>query len=135
MISEDLAWAAGFLDGEGCFTINGAAGGRSVQPLIAVTQVRRKPLDKLAEMFGGNVRPQRHRQGHTYFQWVITGSRLTVMIPLVLPYLVLKKDEAQAILDFAQTTVRRNGTRITPQEAEIRENSIQALALARGRNS
>lgn len=44
-----LAWAAGFLEGEGSF---GAHGGT---PRVSAGQVQKEPLDRLAAMFGGHM--------------------------------------------------------------------------------
>jgi hypothetical protein len=50
----DLAWAAGFIDGEGCIRITaGDRGGMNVG--LTITQKSRIPLDHFVSIFGGNV--------------------------------------------------------------------------------
>lgn len=75
---EELAWCAGFLDGEGNFGYapatyirkDGTKGpGRFV---IQVAQVRQEPLKRLEESLGGKVRgPYKSNQPNRqpYFQW------------------------------------------------------------------
>jgi len=46
---KDICWAAGFLEGEGCFSLNG----RRVR--IDVGQVQKEPLDRLKGLFGGSI--------------------------------------------------------------------------------
>ena len=62
----DLAWAAGFLEGEGCFTYCG----HSQQ--VIVTQNEKDPLFRLQEMFGGSVRPRTDKNTN---RWYVAGSR------------------------------------------------------------
>ena len=46
----DLAWAAGFLEGEGSFTIQSNG-----KHYVQAPQVQREPLDRLRAMFGGSI--------------------------------------------------------------------------------
>ena len=47
-LTQKLHWAAGFLEGEGCFhSINSAT--------VAATQVQREPLERLLDLFGGKI--------------------------------------------------------------------------------
>lgn len=48
IIETDAAWAAGFLDGEGCFSIRVA--GDSFHPIVEASQVDPRPLLKLQQM-------------------------------------------------------------------------------------
>lgn len=68
--ARDLEWAAGFLEGEGCFK-----GGKGTQH-VQVLQVNPDPLQRLVGLFGGHV-SLRVRTGkhHSIHQWEITGSR------------------------------------------------------------
>jgi hypothetical protein len=45
----DIAWAAGFLEGEGSFVANRGT------PVVVCPQVQREPLDRLQRMFGGTI--------------------------------------------------------------------------------
>ena len=69
----DLAWAAGFLEGEGSFC-------RSLdRPRLVATQVNREPLDKLSSMFGGSVRgplkfPSSPRSS-PHYRWELVGTK------------------------------------------------------------
>jgi hypothetical protein len=67
----DLHWAAGFLEGEGCFSQN-----KGSQVIVGV-QVQREPLERLQRLFGGvvKVRASRistHRPRHV---WRVCGAR------------------------------------------------------------
>jgi hypothetical protein len=68
---RQLEWAAGFLDGEGYF--KGVADMR-----LTVAQTQKWPLEKLQDMFGGNLRfCKRNNQNPRwadYWEWSIFGS-------------------------------------------------------------
>ena len=68
----DVAWAAGFLEGEGSFF---AQAGKWAQ--VSATQVQREPLDRLASFFGGRVweRKSRRVSWQPTHWWRICGPR------------------------------------------------------------
>lgn len=76
---RDLAWAAGFLDGEGCFFRH--CKGREARGLgytvaLEAAQVQKWPLELLHTMFGGSlsIYHQRSKQGE-YWKWRVYGPR------------------------------------------------------------
>ena len=48
----DIHYVAGFLEGEGSFSIRG-----KVDPAVSATQADREPLEKLSALFGGHIYP------------------------------------------------------------------------------
>ena len=92
--SSDLHWAAGFLEGEGCFSLNHKPIGC---PIVSAAQVDSEPLTRLREFLGGSigsVNGKGNRQGH--FVWQISGARARgVMLTL---YKLLSHRRQQAIL-------------------------------------
>ncbi len=69
--TADIAWAAGFLEGEGSF------GCPRVAPQIQAAQVNREPLERLQRIFGGAIYACRARspKGRAYFMWNLNGTR------------------------------------------------------------
>ena len=61
----DLAWAAGFLEGEAAF--NGQR--------IVATQKFIEPLTKLQHHFGGRIRQGNGRKSPLIFVWTVSGAR------------------------------------------------------------
>lgn len=62
-----LAWAAGFLEGEGCF----------LSSRVHAPQVNREPLERLTRLFGGGIyltRPK-VRRWNECFRWHVSGTR------------------------------------------------------------
>jgi hypothetical protein len=103
-----IAWAAGFLDGEGCFALSKNSGKgcheTTKSPVLHASQTRTVPLDRLVELFGGTVRPFRVTSaGSLSYQWCLTGSQLVPILEELIPHLVLKQGEARAVLAYAKT--------------------------------
>src|SRR5215472_5877824 len=50
---EELAWAAGFFEGEGSFTLNRSRLQPRPQPHLTISQVERAPLERFMAAIGG----------------------------------------------------------------------------------
>ena len=74
---KDLAWAAGFIEGEGTFTTCDRGPRTNLLLKLSVTQVQREPLDRLARYFGGRIRcVDDGRPGCLpRHEWYVTGAR------------------------------------------------------------
>jgi hypothetical protein len=71
--------------------------------MVSAAQLRKSPLDRLSSLFGGNVNPM-NRQGEFYaWQWNRYGHQARFLLESILPYLVLKQDEAQDLIDYLDT--------------------------------
>ena len=68
MSLTDYAWAAGFLEGEGCFRKNGGS------QCVVVPQVNMEPLVRLQAWFGGRI-GRTHTREFPINTWTVTGSR------------------------------------------------------------
>lgn len=132
----ELAWAAGFLDGEGCFGLHKTTGKNlhptTRSPWLSVSQKRKGPLEKLAQMFGGNIHAQVIQGGKFHaWQWCRTGACLTEIIPVLMPHLVLKHREAAIVLSYAETVKRRGRVAIPDEVLTLRARLIEEMAAER----
>lgn len=120
MTEVDLAWAAGFIDGEGCINItkryakyhqgNGGKLYHSVS--LSANQISKEPLLKLQEMFGGKIRatkPIGNRRPS--FGWIIYTKAARDALALMLPYFRVKGTEAKMVL-----TLNFSSDRLTEEE-------------------
>ena len=88
---RELEWAAGFLEGEGCFS-----GSRS---LISASQSSREPLDRLQGLFGGSIGQYAYtsswRKGgkKAYWLWTVTGSRARGVMMTLYSLLTIRRKE------------------------------------------
>lgn len=94
----DLAWAAGFFDGEGHIV---EYKGRPTQ--LTVAQKDDKPLRKLKRLFSSGriyYREFKLKSGKDswIYTWAVTGKAVPTILELMLPYLCVKKQEAEGAL-------------------------------------
>jgi hypothetical protein len=122
-----LAWAAGFLDGEGHFGltrwVSRTSGRPSHQVVIDAAQVKRAPLDRLAELFGGRVRLGKNWCGPIYC-WRLNGQHAYRAGVALLPYVVGKRRHVELLVEFGKG-LGPKGQRI-PDELFARREAIYA---------
>lgn len=140
MKQTDLAWAAGFLDGEGSVRVRRLPGATAGRPTfyglaLSASQVERGPLDKLREMFGGAIHLQQPSQRQSanaspYYNWMVTGRTAAAAIRIMLPYFTLKLERARLGLEF-QSHVRTKTGRIPirPEELALRELYFEKMRV------
>lgn len=93
---RDLAWAAGFLEGEGSFF---AQEGKYAQ--VTATQVQLEPLERLVSMFGGRVwhRKSRGPRCSPTGWWRVSGSRARGVAMTLFAFMSpRRKDQIRAML-------------------------------------
>lgn len=98
----DIAYLAGFLEGEGCFHTNAAK--YKVAQVDAV-QVNKEPLEYIRERFGGSLRPRKaQREGQSdFWVWQVNGARAREVIRLVYPMLSQRR-KTQADVAISKCT-------------------------------
>jgi len=109
--SHKVAWAAGFMDGEGSFMIakQTTRGYGQLYVRVSADQVRQGPLEVLVELFGGHIyKRDTPNYGITY-SWVIQSNIAAVAVQELLPYLVLKQRQGEIVLEFQQLIKQGRG--------------------------
>lgn len=121
---EEIAWAAGFVDGEGHFGYRRRSGERGT-PVFCVSQVRPEPLERLARVLGlGRVLgPYLNNSPNSqpYYRIEIQGFRVTQQVIAILwNYLSFPKQEqaVKVLLEARRihTLPTRRGKRDTVYE-------------------
>lgn len=123
----DVAWCAGFLDGEGSFLLSKVTGTDRRKATISADQIEREPLDKLARTIGGTVSGpvRRTSAGSPIYRWIMRGD-LRVSLPLLLPHLVVKRRRAELILEHAKTFSRTH-SRGVPEHVLTQRKAIEIM--------
>lgn len=107
----ELAWAAGFIDGEAAITLTYSPDWNYTGLVLRVTQSDQRPLARLVEMFGGQVRG--HFSGvlarRSHFIWMLTGPKALAVMEAVRPYLRVKDKHADVALAFGRDCMQRTG--------------------------
>lgn len=93
----DLAYTAGFLDGEGCFIWNNTV-------CVEVKTTYPKILHWLKKKYGGSFRLCKPKCGNAraQFHWRICGQEATELCKMVLPYLREKHYQALTLIQVMQ---------------------------------
>lgn len=134
----DIAWAAGFFDGEGSISIRfgkmGVSreyGRRTYTLFLRASQVDRAPLDKFVRIFEcGNVGGARQSTSRRapYFDWCTSGKSAGRILRLMLPHLTVKRERADLALQFqARVEMSRAGRskigyRLSDEEMALRDS-------------
>jgi hypothetical protein len=99
MDTNDLIYAAGFIDGEGCFTTVGNRGFR-----LTISSVDKSILQWFQEKFKGNVNNQflpKNPKHNMAWKWVLCRKEdLATFTLAVLPYMKLKKSQAEIMVKY-----------------------------------
>lgn len=134
MTPVDVAWAAGFFDGEGCVHIHKDqhrydTNLASYKLTASVSGRNRAALDRFAELFGGRVRlsPKRAYPGVPFFQLQLNTESASAALKAMLPYLTNKHDVAALAVEFQDWyAASRTRSRAMPEARRARAEVYKA---------
>lgn len=93
--TKSLAWAAGFLEGEGHFGMSGGSA------MVSATQASMQPLERLQGLFGGAV-----GKGSTskitkkqMYRWTLSGPQATGLMMTLYSVMSSRHDQVKRALD------------------------------------
>ena len=129
---QDKAYLAGIIDGEGCFNVQRAFKKHPTHSIqhsgvLDIYQSNRSFLESLQILWGGLGSICSHKVGSlsnkTCFRWAITSKQLARILPHVIPYLRIKKNQAEALVELDKTKRARGirGERLSEAEIEYRD--------------
>lgn len=119
---EDLIYFAGLIDGDGCFfiskrTLPTATGLTQYQLKLQVHCINESFIDDLHAVFGGVKVVYRRKSPRRFLYGVeFTGKLLTHMCELLIPYLRLKKENAENMLEMRNTYNGTGGNIVVPDD-------------------
>lgn len=114
----DLAYAAGYIDGDGCFYIGTYETSNETiyEYSIQVCSVKKGSTDWLKKTFGGNIRikeaPGNRKVPHV---WTIKGEESLKFAKAIHPYLAEKQMECSIYIEFAWTIISNNFQPLTSE--------------------
>jgi len=115
---EKWAWFAGLIDGEGTFCIVLPTKGRGAEVSLRIAMKHGPIIKFLLLLFGGAYSICR-RGSSLYWYYAITGKRLVEILPNIIPYLIVKRREAELVLEAWEN--RYNLDRLREIKEELRE--------------
>lgn len=137
--SHQLAWAAGFMDGDGFITIQTRNTKHKEKTYtgmylrVGACQASLLPLQKLQQLFGGSIREKNSGPNpHNYnrkpqWVWTLSTQEAKNALEQLLPYLVHKREVAILGLEF-QETMSDNKKPLSPDIVEKREKLKSQVA-------
>lgn len=137
-----IAYLAGLIDGEGCLYIGNVKQGKygtgyQWHSMLKIASCDEALIIWLENTFGGS-KDSRYRwtskQKFTrpVYNWQATGPMLDYLLPLVKPYLIIKKNQCDVMLRYRLTSKNIGSQRLSP---EINEQRLQLMAEMRNFNS
>jgi hypothetical protein len=139
----DLARLAAYVDGEGQISINAYhmthRNGRRSQHTRAVIKVSNSDIrliDWITNLVGvgtihANMRTKRadERNWKPVYNWTCQNAKACQVIEAVLPYLILKRDQAEAVLAHQRLILTRTNRRfgIPPENLEQRMHLVSRV--------
>ena len=136
LTTEILAYLAGIFDGEGWVHINKTSSPRSmklwerVTPNFAlncgITNSHKGVLEIFQKLFGGSIYD---RTAFRIYDYRIDRRMAAEMLNKLLPYLVIKKEQARIAVEF-QETLYATGKTVSKEKLEYRDfvyNKIKSL--------
>lgn len=130
--TTDIAYFAGYFDGEGCIVVTTVHPERAKQSYrldVSVTGIVKAPIERFHQAFGGTLVPYPGYSNSSttrrpIFRWAVQGKDAIQFLSYVLPYLVVKREQALVALTFPWHP-RRGKTGLSDEDrtkrGEIRE--------------
>lgn len=139
MKEKDLAWAAGFIDGEGCIRIierntKRAPFSKTYHFEISASQTVLKPLEKLQKLFGGTIRTHvfpgrgKNKARVPCYLWSSsTANEAIKTIELLLPYFEVKEEEGRIMLKYFKYFDKNRITKKLTEEIHLGRQEAHRL--------
>lgn len=111
---DDLAYAAGFIDGEGCFSV-----GKNWKIAVSCANTDRPIVEWLCANFGGSfcrngtrLKKPTHRR---IYAWQVVSRGADRFCKTIAPYLKVKTEQALLLIAIQQTIMKNGGKRLSPE--------------------
>ncbi len=138
----EIAYLAGLIDGEGCIYIGHTKQGKygngyQWHSMLKITSCDEEVIVWLENTFGGS-KDSRYRwtskQKFTrpVYNWQATGQMLDYLLPIVKPYLIIKKKQCDVMIRYRLTSKNIGSKRLPP---EVNEQRLVLLSELRNLNS
>ena len=112
MTTNELYWAAGFIEGEGCFLY--PPGGTQI---VEVRQVQKEPLERLAHIFNTHGSVISGKRDSRIWRWTISGCKARgIMMTL---YLLMSPKRQNKIREILQAWKKAPGSGAWKRKKEI----------------
>ncbi len=131
--AELIAYCAGLFDGEGCIHIARISTKKrslTFQLVCKVSMSSLPVLELLMARYGGSIRAESQSATHNKYglvhSWAISSSNAVMFLTQLLPYLVVKREQAELALLFQSRKLRG---RVTKTEEALALEEAQYILM------
>ena len=133
-----LSYAAGYIDGDGCFYV-GKYRSKNIdvyEQSIQIVSVKKPVLEEFQINFGGSIREKPFKPNHkTAYCWTIKGYDSIVLCNQILPYMVEKIYQNNLFISFYNLIEFNNFRTVNPQIINQRNDIIFNIRMDKHMNN
>jgi hypothetical protein len=128
----ELAYIAGFFDGEGCVGIRKPSKTATHSAYATIGQNRPEVLRQIQVQFGGNLRyaPQNH-----VWNYQLSARKAIAFLKAIEPYTIVKKQEILLVLQAFEEMTFNKKAGVPKHLTELRERNRLAVILSRSQHT
>jgi hypothetical protein len=138
----DLSYMAGLVDGEGNISLSwvGCVGKQNLHPNIAIANSNRDVLEWVLIVVGWggiSTKPRNNPKWKDAYSWRINGHLAIQFAKALLPYLKIKRIQAETLIEFEKTIQLKEFRHKLPPEVRAERERIKAkmtILNMRGKN-
>lgn len=105
-MDEELlwAWAAGLVDGEGCFCLTLYRNQNTILPLVSIIMTDKPTLLEIQRIFkAGSITVRAPKAGlKQQYHYTLLGAEIFPIVRRLLPYLRTKSKQAELMIEFGE---------------------------------
>jgi hypothetical protein len=118
LTERELAYIAGIVDGEGTVHISGSSGKKTCYPIVGIGMTHQGVIEWLADKWKVTIAtlPRRNPRWLPQFVVRLSGKRAQLLCRLILPFLIVKRRQAELVIEFPMEARIAPGVKIANTE-------------------
>ncbi|MGF6692968.1 hypothetical protein M2318_003045 [Metapseudomonas resinovorans] len=123
----DLAYLAGLIDGEGCFSIQKTPAASRYFPILSVGMTHHPTMQWYTDKLGAllDTIPPEHDGYLPKLRARVSGKRLVALCALLVPFLITKREQAEEVVRFGETYIPQGMRKAHPEWVYRKREVIQ----------
>ena len=119
---EEITYLAGIIDGEGTIYLQRLIRNSYINwyPRFQIVNTNVNLMMWIHKTFGGHLygkdRSNHNKNWKYQYEWCTNRKIIDLLLPKILPYLIVKKEQAELMLEFRKTFVKKYGRSKIPKD-------------------
>lgn len=126
---KDLAWIAGFFDGEGCICLIRYGMQGTYNMIVSVSQSNPDVLEYIRDHFGGHINVRTNTSGRLHYTLGFRRSEKQHFLLSILPFSKIKTEQIKVALQFLEFFESRRSSIWTPAMRIVAEEFCSRLKI------